>query len=175
MDINSELKGTPPQGTGRGGHGDTGEEKLNRKRYQAGKRDFWVVAICEILVRVCYLCVNGLNGPEEGPGYVLIAMLLFLSYRAHRWAWYLYCGIVVFNLIQFTASTALIVSQWYWVRYTLAQTALISHVFEFAGILAMGYFMLIKRDVGYFIKRKRMERKKKSGGQAEKEGNSKES
>ena len=181
MEINSELKGTNAQETEQGSHSDAGEENLNPKRYQAGKRDFWLVALCEILVRVCYLCVNGLNGLNgindlgEALGYFLLAMFLFLSYQGRRWAWYLYVGIVIFNLLQFTFFTVLILSQWYWVRYTLAYTALIGHVFEFAGILAMGYFMLIKRDVGYFIKGKRMEQRRNQAAGQKKGGNSKES
>ena len=180
MDRNSELKGSAAQETGRGSQGDTGEGELNRKRYLDGKRDFWRVALCETVIRACYLCVialNGINGanvPGEALGYFLLAMMLFLSYQGHRWAWYLYFGIMVFNLFQFSVFTVLLISRWYWMRYILTHSMLAGYIIEFAGILAMAFFMIIKRNAGYFIKCRKMERKKKSGGQTVKEENSRE-
>ena len=59
-------------------------------------------------------------------------------------------------------------------RYILTHSMLAGYIIEFAGILAMAFFMIIKRNAGYFIKCRKMERKKKSGGQTVKEENSRE-
>lgn len=127
------------------------------EQYKSGIKDFWLYLILTVLLIGIECFISKINF-----GVIFLeTFLLFLLYQGYVWVWYFDVVRTAYNSIETILIVINTISNLDWMKEVYPPLKLIASGLGYLIIVAMFFFLLLRKNLKYFVKINQLKRKGK--------------